>query len=273
METVDAAGRRSKTYSSAPALQRALRNTYNCTASRWTVRRDMHAMGFKARVRPKVPTRRPDEVFRKRQFCHRHFKKTPMNMIVHSDEAWLSCNENTGRVQYVRPGELPHPMERKARWNTPSAMVHAAVGVGYKSELQIFPSKMKDAEGEQRVFRLDAKGYIRRCLSPIAPYLVKSNKILLQDGARSHVAKASRCYLARKGIKWLEDYPAYSADLNMIEPVWKDLHAAVGAMRPTTQQELIKCAKAAWRGMPQRQIDAHVLHWHGAMSCVMTLKK
>ena len=183
------------------------------------------------------------------------------------DECWITCNEHTGRWQYCKPGELPHPIERKARWNVASVMIFSAVGYNYKGPLFIFPSKCLDDDGETRQYRLDASRYIKQCLAKISGELTNPRKhwILLQDGARSHVAKETQAYLKRKGIRWLEDFPPYSPDLNMIESVWKELISAVGEKNPMTMEELMQDAKQAWQDIPQRVINAHCDHWKKAL--------
>lgn len=200
-------------------------------------------------------------------FKTRHMNRTPGNRVMFTDESWLTCNEFTGRWQWVAPGEQPLQIERKARWNVPSVMIWAAVGVGFKSRLVMFPSKQLDEDGHPSIFRLNAQSYIRRCLSTVCQELTNPRKqwILLQDGARSHVAKETKAYLKRKGIKYLEDFPPYSPDLNMIEAVWKELITRVGAKSPTTAEELMQAAKEAWDELPQRVIDAHCRHWDNAL--------
>lgn len=260
-------GRTWKKYSSCRALVQALR-TEGVIASRWTVRRDLKAMGLKSRVRPRTPTRDPQQVEVKRRFKKRHVRnQTPARWVMHSDESWITCNEHTGRWQWCRKGEQPFPMERKARWNVPSVMVWAAVGVDYKSKLIIFPSKSVNEDGEPSIFRLTAEKYIRRCLSTVCPELTNPRKqwILLQDGARSHVAKQTKAYLKRKGIRYLEDFPPYSPDLNMIEAVWKELISRVGAKCPSTCEELQKAVLEAWDELPQHIINAHCQHWANAL--------
>jgi transposase len=153
------------------------------------------------------------------------------------------------------------PLERKARWNVPSCMVWAGVGHGYKTELIILPSKKKDADGEARVFRLNAEQYIRRCLQPVVGSLLAKKRILQQDGARSHIAKRTIQYLKNKKLEVVSDWPPYSPDLNCVERLWKELNHRVGRRCPMTQEELQRFAKEEWAAIPQTLINRHVAHF------------
>lgn len=259
--------RKWKTYGSATALRRALAAQCGIKVTTRTVQRDLHAMGLHARVRRPIPTRDRQELAVKRAFAREH-RNTDPKTIAFSDESWITCNECTGRVQWVRKGEKPFPLERRARWNTPSAMVWACVGHNYKSPLIVFPSRMKDGEGTPRTFRLDAASYVRRCLSVVVPELHKRKLTLQQDGARSHVAKRTKAYLAKKKLPYLKNWPPYSPDLNMIEPLWKELNCRIGELCPQSQAELLKAAQKAWKKLPQSVINKHVANWKTALSKV-----
>jgi transposase len=241
-------------YGSSKALRAALEATTQIRVSSRTVVRDLHALRLYPRIRPRVPTRDFDEGRKRIRFA-RKYRKIPANRLVFSDESWLSTNEHTGRVQWCRKGDAPLPLERKARWNVASIMIWAAVGVGFKSNLVIFPSKRME-DGEAKVFRLDAAAYVRRCLSGVVKSL--RGKLFQQDGARAHVAGSTKLYLEKKKVEWMTDYPPYSPDFNMIEPIWKEMNDRVGQMCPLTQEELIRCAKKAWNELPQSVVDAHV---------------
>ena len=264
--TKEKGGRRYKAFGSAAEIQKELINR-GIHTSKSTVRRDLHALGLKPRVRRPTPTRDRVQLAQKKRFCRRHAKRTNPRRVMFTDESWLTCNEFTGRVQWCAKGEKPFPLERKARWNVPSVMIWAAVGVGYKSPIVIFPSTRADADGEPRTFRLSADDYVRRCLSRVAGELSNPLKkwILLHDGARSHVARQTKAYLARKGIEWLDDFPPYCPDLNMIEAVWKELIVRVGAKCPTTLDALVTAIKEAWDELPQRVVDAHCMHWSNVL--------
>lgn len=250
-------------YGSSRQLRAGLKEKTGELLSRRQIQREMKSLGLKPYVRQATTTRNPLELRKRKIFAKRMRSVGPKyhKRICFSDESWLTCNEATGRIQYARRKHDVQRIERKARWNTPSIMVFACVGRNYKSPLIIFPSKKRTEDGELLPFRLDAKSYVRRCLTPIAADLATKKKVFQQDGARSHASKVTTAYLKRKCLEWLEDWPPYSADWNAIERVWHELISRVGMMCPLTQEELIEAAKKAWDEIPQAVINQHCKHF------------
>lgn len=261
-------GRQWPAYGSAPKLRAALRATTGELLSVRQIQRELRQARLTCYVRPTATTRKISEVSRRREFAAINVR-TDWKRIIFSDESWLTCNEATGKYQYCEKRSDVLPREKKARWNVPSVMVWAAVGYNYKSSLVILPSKHDD-DGHVKCFRLDAQSYVRRCLSTVVKDLIVRDRLFQQDGARSHVAKSTRAYLRRKRVQWIENWPPYSADMNMIEPIWKELADRVGAACPMTTEELIVAARAAWQALPQSVINAHCKHFRRRMSEVLS---
>ena len=253
--TVCKGGRWHKRYSSAKAIADALPSRFGCPSAS-TVRRDLKAMGFRSRVRPRVPTRIIADNKARLQFAKR-YGSAGTSHFVFVDETWLTTNENTGRREWVVPGEEPFAVERKHKWNTSSVQVFAAIGYNYKSELVIMPTKRSE-DGEMVAYRLNADRYIRTCLSKIVPHLVDKKRTLVQDGARCHDARRTMEYLARKHVRTAIEWPAYSPDLNPIEQLWAELKRKVGERCPTTMEQLIAAAKAVWAAIPMERINRYV---------------
>ena len=250
------------TYGSCSRLRTALHSQTGELVSRRQIARDLHAIGLKPYVRPNVPTRAAPDLRKRRDFAKRARQLSPAELrkIVFSDESWISCIERTGKTQWAKKKHDVCPMEKKARWNVPSIMIWGAVGHNFKSKLVIFPSKMTK-EGELKQFRLDAASYVRRCLSTVVKDLVSQQRIFQQDGARSHAAKSTLAYLKSKFVRLLEDYPAYSPDLNAIERIWNVVLDRVGQLCPLTQDELIACTLKVWDEVPQSLINKHCAHF------------
>lgn len=223
------------------------------------VQRDLHSAGLTSFKRPKVPTRNPPQLLVRQQFAQDCLAKSEawFRRLVFSDETWISCNEATNRWQWAPTRQHVLPMEAKSKWNVPSVLCWAAVGIGWRSPLIIFPAKMTE-DGQMKSFRLDAAKYVRSVLAKVVPDLVRRKSVFQQDGARCHMAKSTIAYLRKKGVILLECWPPYSPDFSPIESVWPLLKDRIGQICPLTTAELIRAAKKAWSEIPQAEIDRQV---------------
>lgn len=213
-------------------------------------------------MRPRVPTRDVAD-FSERNAFAKKYRKMSYKKWVFSDETIVSGNEMTGRTMWCfpekqnkRPGavERPIPIEKKSRFNVCSVQVWGCVGYGWKSPLVVLPAIRTDAEGDKVAYRLDKRGYVRRCLSKVAAELVSNAHIFVQDGARCHDNSWVRDYCSRKGIT-VAQLPPYSPDMNMIECIWGLLKKRLGLLYPQDNQDLIAKVKQAWNDIPQADID------------------
>lgn len=260
-ETILRGGKEYPLYCSASAIWKALPPSLKPKTAR-SVNYDLHELGFEPRVRRKDPSRDPAVLRRRllwargllRQRSFSSFART----IVFSDEHTVSVNDHTSRTMWVRPEDAVIPRERQRLTNIPRAMLWAAVGHGFKSNLVVFP---QGPGGHGRLtFRLDSNTYKRRCLAPVVPQLVRNNRVFQQDGASPHGRNAEGSaiveYLRRKGVQLLLPWPAHSPDANMIERVWPLLNKRIAEQHPTTLDELTAAAHAAWASISQSEINA-----------------
>jgi DDE superfamily endonuclease len=270
-QTITTKGDRSwPTYSGSRQLQAKLALEGVLTTPR-TVIRDLHALGFVCRVRPRVPTRSNVHIQQRHQFSKNNKNFNAKHLVV-SDETWLTSNEATGRLHWVFDGDEPLPVERKSKWNVASMMVWLACGYDYKCDLQLFPSKHKSKEDENvsKPFRLNGASYVRRCLSKVTPHLAGKPFVFLQDGARSHACKSTQAYLARKQVQWFNDFPPYSPDLNPAEKIVNELKRLVGKKCPMNMEELKVAALESWKELPQALINKHILNFSTRREAVKT---
>ncbi len=282
-------GRKFRQFHSADRIRLELQNNpkINIKVSKSTVLLDLHALGKCSKQRRYLCSRELADV-EKRVFFRGFAKHLNPKRIVFSDETWLSTKERTGSREWCDADEVANPRENKNRRNEKGAFqVWACVGWNFKSELIIFPAnrkewkknkkgKLKEVKG--KAFRLNSKEYIKECLEKVrhqlewqkdylgAEGLDEGEMLFQQDHARCHDAKICFEWFREAGFELLQNFPSYSPDLNMIELVWKDLHAAIGRRCPETEEDLIAAAKAAWaEDITSEMINKHIIHFTNAV--------
>lgn len=221
------------------------------------VRRELNRLGFKNYKRQPVPTRYGPDIRRQRAIFSPLLTKGQsfFDKCVFSDETWLTTNEKPAKSMYAECRSNVLGIERKAKWNVPSVLCWAAVGVNFKSPLILFPGFVS-VDGDRKPFRLTKEDYIKRCLGRISQALVRQKRIFQQDGARCHDNARVKNYLRQKRIRLLSWAP-YSPDCNPIEFLWNDLKRRLSDMMPSSLDELKTFAPIAWPRIPQEIINNH----------------
>jgi hypothetical protein len=243
-------------FSSASAIRRRLADE-DVVVSKATVLRDCAARGIVCRVRAKVADN-SDERNKNRVELARAMLKTNLNGYIFCDETWCNTNDNTCRTELVPPGETATPRQFMKHPKC-KLMVWAAIGVGFKSELVVFP---RDEERDS--ISVNADAYEEHCLPHIRRALREPRarrgegrtKTFVQDNARPHL-RAGRL-LESEGFN-VAKWPPYSPHLNPIERVWALLHHKIAEKRPQTDAHLTRAARQAWDEIDQATIDNYVL--------------
>ena len=218
--------------------------------SREIIRRDLKAIGYVNRVRRRVPTRDP-AVEKKRLGFTRKYLNLKTCLILFSDEHMLDRNDKTCRTQWVpskRQGNII-PKKRAKSWNVDPVMVWGCMGNGFKSELIVFPTNKGKGKDEEK-WSLNADKYQRLCLQPMIKALIEKGlhrkRTFMQDGARCHTANKVKDYLRRKNLRFIEDWPPHSPDMNPIEHVWAEMDRYVARHFPRDRDEVVFHAKQFW---------------------------
>ena len=227
-----------------------------------TVHRDLTALGFVSRVRPRAPTRDPLTLRRRELFAKKLVRagKNNFSQIVFTDEHMGSANDYSDRRQYVCKGKEPLRRLRTSAWNVARLHVWGAIGIGYKSRLVFLPESRPAGDDDNsksgRVdVRMNGTLYKRLCLTPVVPSLVAQRRTLMQDGARCHWRGDVIQYLQRKRVRFINDWPPHSPDLNPIEKVWAVMKLRVGRLHVATKGELRSAMQQVWDGLSQAEVD------------------
>ena len=225
-EAMEKGGKVVPRFPTAARIAAAMLKKYGFKRSRYTVRRYLKDVGMVSRIRPRHPGL--SNVEKRLTFAKIWQHKNP-DFNVFSDEHFVSINDNTVNRMYVKKGTSPLPRSVKRMQNVSRFHIWAAVGVGFKSKIIIFPQhkpKERGQKGPPKAYRLTSEDYIGRCLSNpgVKKKITKRNIVFMQDGAGPHRAQSITQWFHRNGAKVMKDFPAHSPDLNPIECVWSELN-------------------------------------------------
>lgn len=231
-----------KRYHSTSAIARELGESHNVHVSPSTIRRDLIALGMRARVRPKGPRRKALDNESRLAFCRANLD-LPEGMLLFTDEKYSDSDDHGARFEWCAPGENPSHQSRE-QYKT-KVHVWGAIGIGFK-KLVVLPSEP-----------LTAEMYVRCCLRSVKAQL-EQGVVLVHDGARPHQSWYTSQWLERFGYAVAADWPPRSPDLNPIENLWALLAQRVSAWFPTTKEDLSAAVAAEWDRIPQCVVNTYV---------------
>lgn len=262
-ETKTRKGRSIPLYPTAARVSAGLKKKFGIRCSKATVLRDLKRVGVVSRVRGRHPALFNAE---KRLAFAMKWKQENPDKNVFSDEHFISVNDNSIPRMFVQKGTRAIPRSCQRMQNVPRYHVWGAVGIGWRSPLIIFPKFKEKAPGQRgapKAYRLNAADYIGKVLSKpgIKKHISKRDIVFMHDGARAHKAKIVSAWMRANKIRVMSGFPAYSPDFNPIECVWSELNTLIAEEMPTTEKELLRAARKAWKAIPQEHIDNHIRHF------------
>lgn len=83
--------------------------------------------------------------------------------------------------------------------------------------------------------------------------------IFQQDNTRCHIAKTVMTWFKDKKINVIEDWPAKSPDLNIIENIWDNIGRKIEKKHFTNQRQLWEAVKTAWYQIKPDEIEKLIL--------------
>lgn len=196
------------------------------------------------------------------QFCRRH-KRAQWGARLFADSKFYYCyTDKAGKVHY---GWRSLKDQQKVLSTGDPIVLHfyAFVTKGYKSPLY-FVAPTPHARSKARKRRESfASRHFTAMLPGVKRDLVKAKKYsarhpIVLDHARQHTSATSKRAIDELKLTLVEDFPAQSWDLNIIENVWGVLDGKMSAMhgrKPTTAYGWRRRIEKAWDAIDQATIN------------------
>ena len=258
-------------------LRKRIRFATGTLVSRETIRQDLIKGGKRAKVRPRVPRRFPQDVERKQAFAKEELRlpKAVRLRTIFTDEKRFNDSDYSNRFDWVGVDELPR-RRTVARWGA-SVLVWGAIGCGIRF-LRIFKAGT----------RLDSNQYKTQVLIPFFKHLrdrFPHKKFRFQqDNAPCHSAKPVRDYIQSKvdrgEIETIACWPARSPELSPIENCWaimqkrvsdRILEEETNAGDGVDVERLTQLVEQEWHALPEAMIVNLITSYDDRLRC--TLKR
>jgi hypothetical protein len=136
---------------------------------------------------------------------------------------------------------------------------YAAVGMGFKSCLHFVPPSPAEGSRQHKSQETYKSNHYISMMgqlgAEIQQHYQEREYVIIQDHARQHTSSVSKKAMEEKGFPFMEDFPAQSWDLNIIENVWGILDGKLLKMKASTTEGWRNNIKRAWNMINQTSID------------------
>ena len=218
------------------------------------VRKVLVDTGLKARKPKKSPYTNKKIRLRRMNYMRDHINWSldKWKRVIFSDETTI-CMKRDNQGQYVRckVGQSTRPEYVLKTWKFGGGKVMFWAAITYDSRTDLVP-----VHGT-----MNRHTYVQLLDQHLLPFIYgqsmmsRNPMIFLQDGASCHTAHFTQDYFIANQISVLQDWPAYSPDLNPIENVWAILKRKLGSYNYSHQEALIDRAQKVWNSISQKQIQ------------------
>lgn len=206
-----------------------------------TVKRILRKYGLFGRIAAKRPKLNNDHIKKRLSWCRLYGKTNSQfwSDVIFSDECKIELYQR--RREYVR-----RPISSRYK----SVYTTKTVKFGCKSLMVWGAIK---SSGERYLIRsngiINSVEYQRILSSGLLPHF-QSTDIFQQDNAPCHTSNSTTKFLEENFICYICDWPAQSPDLNIIEPMWKQLKDRMANHSPNTLDELWSLCCKEWNEIP-----------------------
>ena len=210
-----------------------------------TVKRELRRAGLFGRVAVKKPFLTKKNIDKRKKWCvnRRDWTIEKWKQVVYTDECKLDLRPN--KREYVR---RPVSARISPKYTTATTK--------FSKRLMIWGAIRGD--GKRLLIRcernVDSIEY-RRILGLALPVMYSPRHLFQHDGASCHRSRSTTKYLTEKKIRVIQDWPAQSPDLNVIENLWNYLKRRVQECKPKTLDELWEVAYREWNTIPNEIIS------------------
>lgn len=275
-EKVVVKNRERRKYHGCLALREALRQNHGITVCPDTIRKDLHALGWKCYSRTKT-THRSDADMAARKAFAKAWRRTVPRRLVFTDEKTFTCLDYTYGWEWA-PTKNDVTRQDNSSCFQDTVYVWGAIGHNFRHLVVIRKTKASQRATQKRNHeerdeseKFTTRTYINRCLAgTVVEHLtdrrncVRGSRLVLQaDNHRSHFSREAIRYMDGKGIHYMHDWPARSPDLNPIENLWAYLQRKVSMRVPQDADELEAAILAEWNALTDEQVNEYVKSFRG----------
>ena len=187
---------------------------------------------------------------------HRDWTVEDWNKVIFSDETKINRWGSDGaQITWEHKDDplQPHNYQTRLKGGGGSMMVWGcmtSLGVGYACRIVEYPMK---SELYTHILATSCK--------KILEYFGLSNEevIFQQDGDTKHTSKYSKKWLADNKIRYIEEWPANSPDLNPIEHLWHPVKLKLDAYntKPKNMDEVWDRFDKEWNAFTKEDIEKY----------------